>query len=57
MGTLEFTIPTKPEDLADEDCTFAVKATEVTDLAALSPESLKRFTQGYPLPLSCLFLS
>ena len=49
MGSLEFTIPTKPEDLANEDCSFAVRATDVTDLAALSPESLKRFTQGIAL--------
>ena len=46
----EFIIPTKPEDLAEEDCELPLKVSNVTSLKELSPESLKRFTQGRFIP-------
>jgi hypothetical protein len=46
MSTPEFTIPTKPEDLADEDCTLEVRVANLKVLKELSADDTKTFAHG-----------
>ena len=46
MSTPEFTIPTKPEDLAHEDCIYEVRATNLKELKELSSDDTKTFAHG-----------
>ena len=46
MSTPEFTIPTKPEDLAHEDCSYEVRVTNLKELKELSADDTKTFAHG-----------
>jgi len=48
MSTPEFTIPTKPEDLAHEDCTAEVRVSNLKELKELSADDTKTFAHGEP---------
>ena len=48
MSTPEFTIPTKPEDLSHDDCSFEVRVTTLKELKELSAVDTKTFAHGKP---------
>lgn len=42
----EFSIPAKPEDLADEDCVLDVKISRLTAVESLAADAVEEFAEG-----------